>query len=108
MLSNSSTNNSTQFYIESTLKYLDEIWPNASSYYIDQGIVSAPWADQNLLGAYACLKTGQSSQFHGYQSVRQGNIHFAGDSTSMTFFGFMEGAAEEGERAAQEIIASYQ
>ncbi len=90
------------------MEYLDEIWSNASSYYTRQATVSAPWADQNFLGAYACLKPGQYSQFHGYESVRIGNIHFAGDSTSAEFFGFMEGAAEEGQRAAQEIIDDYQ
>jgi monoamine oxidase len=47
------------------------------------------------------LKPGQYSQFHGYESVRIGNIHFAGDSTSSEFSRFMEGATEEGQRAAQ-------
>jgi len=104
VLTPSSPNDSTQSYVQASLEYLDEIWSNASSSYIRQGTVSAPWADQNFLGAYACLKPGQYAQFHGYESVRIGNIHFAGDSTSVNFFGFMEGGAEEGQRAAQELI----
>jgi monoamine oxidase len=37
--------------------------------------------------------------------VGQGNCHFAGEHCSQNFQGFMEGGAEEGERAAQEIIS---
>jgi monoamine oxidase len=37
--------------------------------------------------------------------VRQGNCHFAGEHCSVGFQGFMEGGAETGASAAQEIIA---
>jgi monoamine oxidase len=36
--------------------------------------------------------------------VRQGNIHFAGEHCSINFQGFMEGGAQEGVRAADEIL----
>ena len=39
--------------------------------------------------------------------MRQGNIHFAGEHCSINFQGFMEGGAEEGARAAGEIIGDY-
>ncbi len=77
------------------MKDLDEIGLNASSYYSGQATVPASRADQNFLGAYACLKPGQYSKFHGYESVRLGNIDFASDSTSLEVFGLMEVAAEE-------------
>ncbi|CAF4338264.1 unnamed protein product, partial [Adineta steineri] len=36
-----------------------------------------------------------------------GNIHFAGDYTSLNYLGLMEGAVAEGARAANEIINDY-
>jgi monoamine oxidase len=39
--------------------------------------------------------------------VRQGNCHFAGEHCSINFQGFMEGGAEEGRRAAKEVIGDY-
>ena len=50
---------------------------------------------------------GQYTLFSGYEGVRQGKIHFAGEHCSINFQGFMEGAAEEGERAAKEILDDY-
>ena len=38
---------------------------------------------------------------------RQGNCHFAGEHCSVDFQGYMEVGAEEGSRAAQEIIGDY-
>ncbi len=36
-----------------------------------------------------------------------GAIHFAGEHTSSNFQGYIEGGAEEGQHAANEIIAAY-
>ena len=50
--------------------------------------------------------------FSGYEPARQGKhgkkIHFAGEHCSTNFQGFMEGGAEEGARAASEILTDYQ
>ena len=69
--------------------------------------MSTPWTDPHLLGSYSCWKVGQYTEFAGYEGVRQGTCHFAGEHCSINFQGYMEGAAEEGCRAAQEIIADY-
>jgi monoamine oxidase len=66
-----------------------------------------PWKDPNLLGSYSCWKTGQYTAFSGYEGARQGNCHFAGEHCSTNFQGFMEGGAEEGQRAANEILSDY-
>lgn len=63
--------------------------------------------DKYFLGSYPCNIPGQYSTFRGYEKQRQGNIHFAGDYTSVEFPGYMEGAVVEGERAANEIIHDY-
>ena len=55
---------------------------------------------------YSYWKPGQYTGFGGYEGVRQGNIHFAGEHCSISFQGFMEGGAAEGVRAANEILAT--
>jgi monoamine oxidase len=42
---------------------------------------------------------------NGQQAEPMGRIHFAGEQCSSNFQGFMEGGAEEGQRAANEILA---
>jgi monoamine oxidase len=39
--------------------------------------------------------------------VNTGKCHFAGEHCSTNFQGFMEGGAEEGGRAANEILSDY-
>ena len=46
---------------------------------------------------------GQYTGFSGIEPVREGNIHFAGEHTSLENQGFIEGAVESGERVAAEI-----
>src|SRR5262249_40547565 len=54
-------------------------------------------------GAYAYWTPGYLHRFSTYEGVPIGPIHFAGEHTSSNFQGYIEGAAEEGERAANEI-----
>ncbi len=60
--------------------------------------------DPHIGGAYSYLKTGQYTGFNGIQSRRHGNLHFAGEHTSVDFQGFMEGALRSGYRCAAEIV----
>jgi monoamine oxidase len=64
------------------------------------------------LGSYSYWKVGQYTLFSGYEGARQpdittGKCHFAGEHCSTNFQGFMEGGAEEGARAANEILSDY-
>ncbi len=61
---------------------------------------SFPWT----LGSYSCYLPGQWTGISGAEIERVGNIHFAGEHTSLAFQGFMEGAAETGAMAAAEIL----
>lgn len=92
-------------YARAFLAQLNEVLPGATSDYNGRATISTPWSDPNLLGSYSCLLTGQNTLFNGYQRVRQGNVHFAGEHCSVTFQGFMEGGAETGVSAAREIIS---
>ena len=70
-----------------------------------KAMLSTPFTDPNLLCSYSYWKPGQYTGFSGYEKMRQGNIHFAGEHCSQDFQGYMEGGASEGIRAANEILA---
>ena len=61
-----------------------------------------PWTR----GSYTCYRPGQWTGFGGEEGKRVGNLHFAGEHTSESASGFMEGGCETGERAALEILAA--
>ncbi|HET9781100.1 MAG TPA: NAD(P)/FAD-dependent oxidoreductase [Candidatus Dormibacteraeota bacterium] len=91
--------------VQQFLSQLDTVWPGAQKHWNGLATVSTPWSDPNLLGSYACWKVGQYTSFSGYEGVPQGNIHFAGEHCSINFQGFMEGGAQEGARAANEVLS---
>lgn len=93
-------------YVAQNLALLKEPWPGIEKLWNGKATLSTPWRDPNLLGSYSCWLVGQYSLFSGYEGVRQGNCHFAGEHTSTQGFqGFMEGGAQEGQRAADEILS---
>jgi monoamine oxidase len=102
----STTNDSTdiQRYAQDCLQQLERVFPGISAHYIGRAALSYPTGDPNLMGSYSCWRVGQCTQFGGYEGVRQGPVHFAGEHCSVEFQGFMEGAAREGARAAGEIV----
>lgn len=59
------------------------------------------------LGSYAYWGVGQYTKFVGVESEPEGNCHFAGEHTSLDFQGYLNGAVESGERAANEILKSF-
>jgi monoamine oxidase len=62
---------------------------------------SAPF----VRGSYTCFKPGQYTTLAENMGAPVGNLFFAGEHTSVDFNGYMEGAAESGERAAKEVLA---
>ncbi|HEX6556164.1 MAG TPA: NAD(P)/FAD-dependent oxidoreductase [Ktedonobacteraceae bacterium] len=93
-----------QQYAQDCLQQLEYVFPGISAHYIGKAALSYPTGDPFLLGSYACWRVGQYTHFGGYEGVRQGSVHFAGEHCSVDFQGFMEGAAREGARAAGEIV----
>lgn len=64
------------------------------------------WAlNPNSYGSYSYWPTGYCQHYAGYEGVRQGNVHFAGEHCSMDYQGYMEGGASEGQRAADEVLS---
>ena len=93
-----------QGYARNCLQQLERVFPGISAHYTGRAALSYPLGDPSLLGSYSCWRVGQYTYFGGYERVRQGPVHFAGEHCSVEFQGFMEGGAREGQRAAQEIL----
>ena len=105
--SSSATSSAVTQYAQTILSQLEKPWPGISAHWNGRATLSTPWRDPNLLGSYSCWTVGQYTLFSGYEGVRQGNCHFAGELCSPKFHGFRVGGAEEGARAAQEILSDY-
>jgi monoamine oxidase len=103
------TNDSEQIqhYAHHCLEQLEYVFPGISAHYTGTAALSYPTGDPYLRGSYSCWAVGQYTLFAGYERVRQGPIHFAGEHCSIEAQGYMEGAAREGARAAREILQDY-
>lgn len=93
-----------QRYAQNCLQQLERVFSGISAHYTGRAALSYPTGDPYLLGSYSCWRVGQCTHFGGYERMRQGPVHFAGEHCSIEFQGFMEGAAREGARAAEEIV----
>jgi monoamine oxidase len=89
---------------QQALANLELIFPGVTAQWNGKAMLSTPATDPNFNCSYSYWKPGQYVGFSGYEGVRQGNIHFAGEHCSQDFQGFMEGGAAEGVRAASEIL----
>jgi len=94
-------------YATAFLQQIEPVFPGVSATYNGIATLDTPWRNPNLLGSYACLRVGQYTTIFGSERLRQGKCHFAGEHCSLLFQGFMEGGAEEGVRAANEIQSDY-
>jgi monoamine oxidase len=90
--------------VQTYLRQLEAVYPGISAQWNGKAMLSTPFTDPNLLCSYSYWKPGQYIGFSGYEKMRQGNIHFAGEHCSINFQGFMEGGAQEGIRAANEVL----
>jgi monoamine oxidase len=71
------------------------------SAYVDHDWVSDPWSG----GCYeGILPPGKLTELGAALREPCGRIHFAGTETARRWMGYMEGAAEAGERAAAEVL----
>jgi monoamine oxidase len=98
-------------YATRFLDQLDPVFPGIKALWNGRATVDYPFGNPYFLGSYSYWKVGQYTKFSGYEKARQpfpnGKCHFAGEHCSINFQGFMEGGAEEGARAANEILSDY-
>jgi len=88
----------------SAMAGIEQIYPGAESAYIADSALRMHWPSAPLFkGSYACFLPGQAV-WSGTEGEAVGNVHFCGEHTSEEFQGYMEGAAESGERVAGELL----
>jgi monoamine oxidase len=87
------------------LAALEVLWPGVGPRWTGRATLGVPALDPLLRTTYAYYRVGQYHAFAGYEAVRQGNVHFAGEHCSRDYQGYMEGAAREGQRAARAVLA---
>ncbi len=88
------------------LGQLDELYPGTAAAYTGRAYEDHWALDPWSLGAYSYLAVGQATTYGHLAARPEGNVHFAGEHTSVHNEGFLDGAVESGERVAREIFAS--
>ncbi len=87
------------------LAQIEPVLPGLSAQYNGKATLDYwtgnPWSK----GSYSYWKVGQYTKFSGMEAAQQGNCHFAGEHTSTDYPGYLNGAVETGQRAAEEVIA---
>ncbi|GIH74444.1 flavin monoamine oxidase family protein [Planobispora longispora] len=91
--------------VPTVLTQIDKVFPGTKAKWNGRAQLSAWHKNPHALGAYSYWPVGYLHRYAGYEGVRQGNVHLAGEHCSYDFQGFMNGGATEGERAAGEVIA---
>ena len=85
----------------------EPVYPGLGSAWNGRATLAAWHVNSYAYGAYSYWPKGYCQNYAGYEAVRQGNTHFAGEHCSIDFQGYMEGGATEGQRAAAEVLADY-
>jgi monoamine oxidase len=99
-------------FAKTFLSQIEPVFPGITQQWNGRATLDVPLTNPFLLGSYSYWKVGQYTQLSGYEGLRQpdihtGKCHFAGEHCSTNFQGFMEGGAQEGARAANEIIDDF-
>jgi len=83
---------------------LESIWPGFEKK-SNNMIHKFSWQDYYFnLGSYTSYKVGQWSAFGGIEKEPEGNILFAGEHCSIQFQGYMNGGAQTGRIAAEQVL----
>lgn len=90
--------------VRDKLAQFNRVVPGVSAEWTGRAKLAAWHMDPNSLGAYSCYPVGYCHRYAGYEGMRQGNIHLAGEHTSVDFQGYMNGGAESGARVAAEVL----
>ncbi len=83
---------------------LEKMWPGCKKAF-NGNVKRMHWPTYPFThGSYSCYKIGQYTSIRGAERKPIGNLHFAGEHCSLNFQGYMNGAAETGRMAAEEIL----
>jgi monoamine oxidase len=89
------------------LAQIEPVFPGITAKWTGKATLSVWHRNPHAYGAYAFWTPGYMQTYGGVEAAPVGAIHFAGEHTSTEFQGYIEGGAEQGIRAAGEIIAAY-
>lgn len=90
--------------LERTLTQAERVFPGLEKQWNGKAQLSLPHKSPLFRASYAYYKVGQYTAFGEYEGVRQGQVFFCGEHTSVEFQGYMEGGASEGERVGKELV----
>jgi monoamine oxidase len=85
------------------LSELATVWPGAVGAFNGEAVRMHWPTAEGFKGSYTCYRVGQWA-YWSLEGVREGNLHFCGEHTSLDFQGWMEGGAETGALVAGEIL----
>ena len=89
--------------VSAYLAQLEPMFPGVTAAYTGKAFRDFWWSNPWSKGAYTCPMPGQYTTLFGAGAVPEGNVHFAGEHTSLLYFGYLNGAVETGERAARAV-----
>ncbi len=87
------------------LTQLEPVLPGITARFNGKATVDCWRNDPFTRGSYSYWQVGQYTRFAGIEGEQEGNAHFCGEHTSIDAQGYLEGAVETGERAANEVTA---
>jgi monoamine oxidase len=97
---------SPQSQVSRYLPVLEAAWPAARGQYNGR-VERMHWPTHpHTLASYACYRPGQFSTIAGAERKPVGNLFFAGEHCSAWYQGYMNGAAETGRMAADDLQAA--
>ncbi len=89
-----------------TVADLDRLYPGLAALRTDQKQMRLHWPSNPFVGgSYSCYQPGDWTSLRGAIGDPVGRLHFAGEHASFDNWGFMEGGAETGTKAADAILA---
>ncbi|MEY9874543.1 monoamine oxidase [Streptacidiphilus sp. MAP12-33] len=86
------------------LRQIEPIYPGTTAAWTGKAYEDHWSVDPWHFGAYSYNKPGYYTSMFGYEHVQEGNVHFAGEHTSIQNQAFLEGGVTSGEEAATEIL----
>jgi len=92
---------------QKALAMMEPVYPGLTKQANGKAVLSIPPKDTDFNCSYSYLRVGQYTAFSGHEKAAQGHCFFAGEHCSQDYQGFVEGAAQEGQRAANEIAAAW-
>lgn len=89
------------------LAQIEPVFPGMTAKWTGKATLSAWHRSPDSYGAYSYWTPGYMQRYSTAEAPPVGAIHFAGEHTSSSFQGYIQGGAEQGQRAAGEIVAAY-